>query len=137
MDQQAQQAQQTEIDRQQKMERIAAESDNLRQKYPTFDLASEMQNERFKGMLSRGASLEEAYEYAHMSELISGGMKYAAQKAEEKVTATVQANRSRPTEAGMTSSAVAATSYPDFANMKRSDFNKLVREVKSGRRVNF
>lgn len=137
MDQQAQQAQQAEIDRQQRMERIAAESDALRQKYPTFDLASEMQNERFKGMLSRGASIEEAYEYAHMSELISGGMQYAAKKAEAKVTATVQANRSRPSEAGMTSSATAATSFPDFASMKRSDFNKLVREVKSGRRVNF
>lgn len=137
MDAEAERIREAEEAQLRRMDQIDAESKALKQKYPTFDLATELQSEKFKKLLSAGLSIEDAYETAHWKDFFSGGMKYAAKKAEQKVAASIQANKQRPAEAGMRSGTTAHTSIPDFRSMSPKEFREYVARVKAGERLNF
>lgn len=77
------------------------QSDEMKKVFPTFDFDEEMKNPQFKRLLTAGIDVRGAYQAIHSDDIIQAGMQFATQKSAEQVGASVQANRNRPTENGL------------------------------------
>ena len=88
--------QQTEVNRQQELQRLQQQAEAVRAKYPTFDIPTEQQNPRFMEMLRRGVDMMTAYEVVHQDDIIN----QAVQDAERKFNDKVRAKQARPDENG-------------------------------------
>ena len=95
------------------------EAEELKGIYPSFDVATEQENEQFMKLLGAGVPMRTAYEVAHKDEIIRSAMSFTAEKTAEKVANSVRANASRPSENGLSSNS---------ASVNMIDVNKLTRE---------
>lgn len=111
----------------------------LTAKYPSFDLRTEMQNERFKAMTSPsgGLSVEEAYFALHHRELTQSAMQQAATQAQQQTMQTVQANRARPVENGAKGAGRAVEVRSDPSTLKMKDLREISRRVAAGEKISF
>lgn len=113
---------------------LIQQAEQLRQKYPQFDLQQEMQNERFVAMTAPngGCSVEEAYFALHHRELAGDAMQFAAQRAQQQAAQTIQANMARPTENGVGAAAPAADVRSDPSRLTRQELKEIARRVHAG-----
>ncbi len=81
--------------------RWAQESEALKGIYPDFDFAREAQNDKFTRLLKSGVDVRTAYEVTHNDEIISGAMRFTAQKVQEKTVNNIKARGMRPDEGGL------------------------------------
>lgn len=81
--------------------RWAQESEALKAIYPDFDFAREAQNDKFTRLLKSGVDVRTAYEVTHNDEIISGAMRFTAQKVQEKTVNNIKARGMRPDEGGL------------------------------------
>jgi predicted HAD superfamily Cof-like phosphohydrolase len=83
------------------------QSEALKAKYPSFDLAAEITNEktgvRFAGLLNSGVDIQSAFQAVHFDEIMSGAITAAGQKTADNITSTIQAKGQRPKESGAAS----------------------------------
>ena len=112
------------------------EGEQLKQIYPSFDLAAEVKNDQFLAMLSSGVSVKTAFEVAHKDELISGAMQYASRQAEEKVANSILAGQRRPAEGAMASRATSLRKT-DVTQLTRADRDEIERRVARGEKIRF
>lgn len=112
-----------------------AQGDELKAKYPGFDIDRECQNPTFARMLTAGATVENAYQALHHDELVQHAIDYAMGRAQKSVADTVRANGMRPAENGASSSSAPITI--DIASMSREQRNSLFsRQKKTGAKIN-
>lgn len=131
-----QRRQQAEQGAQNQLNQWYAEADALKAKYPSFDLASEIENKDFAGMLRAGISMEHAYNLIHMDEIMQNATATAAKAAEQKVVSNVRARGQRPAENG-TSSQSAFTYKDDVSKLTRADRAEIARRVQRGEHIEF
>lgn len=115
---------------------LDAQAQELKKDFPDFDLLREMENPAFARMVgpNGGVTVADAYYAVHRAEIQRAQMQAAAQKAAEQVSASVQANRSRPVEHGASGQAASQERF-DPSRMSRKEqiaFNEM---IKSGRRI--
>ena len=105
------------------------EAEALKQKYPAFDLEAELQNQHFRKMIQMDMPMEMAYTAVHHSELMQGGMQYAAQTAQKQVTDNVQARGMRPREGAAKGNGgiVAKLSARDLSAKDLRDYNRRLK----------
>lgn len=106
------------------MNKIVAQGNELKSKYPSFDLESEMQNEQFKRFVFTGISVEDAFTIIHRDELMSGAMAYTYNQAQQDFANTQRANAGRPIENGI-SSQQAAQINDDMSKLSREQIEKI------------
>lgn len=113
------------------------EAEELKQLYPNFDLAQELENEEFRNDLinSSGKSLRKAYESAHLQEIIEGAIQTTAMKAREAVTNNIRARGMRPTENGTRSGSVSVKK--NVNDLTDKDIDKILQRVKAGDIISF
>lgn len=125
-------------ERQQAMQRQLAKWDEeaaaLRETYPEFDLQSEVQNDVFMKLLENGFSVKNAYESAHVGELLGRAAQDAAAKAEKQVTENIRAKGARPAENGTKPSAGFTTKI-DVNQTTKQDREELARRAARGERI--
>lgn len=125
-------------ERQQAMQRQLAKWDEeaaaLREEYPEFDLQSEVQNDVFMKLLENGFSVKNAYESAHVGELLGRAAQEAAAKAEKQVTENIRAKGARPPENGTKQSAGFTTKI-DVNQTTKQDREELARRAARGERI--
>ena len=112
------------------------QAEAVKQIYPDFDLKVESQNRDFLGLLKAGIPVQQAYETMHLSELVSGAARVAAQQAEQNVVAGIKSKASRPSENG-TSSQSSATIKSDVSSLTRADREEIARRVARGETIKF
>lgn len=117
--------------RQEQFDKWNAEAEELKAIYPSFNPATELQNEKFARLLGLGVDMRTCYEIAHKDEIIHGAMQYTAEKTAEKIANSVIANGARPSENGLSSQA-AAISKPDINKMSRADIEAIKKRARSG-----
>lgn len=123
--------------KQETFQRWNTEETQVREIYPSFDFATEMNNPNFaKLMRVPDMDMRTAYEVAHHDEIMRGAMQFTAQKAAEKVADSVKANAARPTENGLSSQAAAVTNF-DINNLTREQIEEYKRQARDGRKVDF
>ena len=113
-----------------------AEAKELKEYYPGFDFAKEVNNEKFAKLLNKGVDMRSAYEIAHRDEILRGAMQMTADKTAEKIANSVKANASRPSENGLSSQAAAVTK-PDLNNLTRDQIAEYKRRMQNGERIDF
>lgn len=129
-------AQQTQI--QQHLEGLVRQGEQLKQLYPGFDLEKELQNPNFVRLTAPGVGVDvrTAYEVVHRDEMRGAEMKFAAEKAAQRVSASVAANAKRPAENGMKGSS-AAINKSDPSQLTKADRAEIKRRVMAGEKIYF
>lgn len=114
-------------------DRLQSEVAEMQKKYPGFDFRTEMQNPQFVFMLQPGSglSLEQAYVAIHRNEIIEAERK----AAEQRIAATVQANRGRPPETTKKQTAATTATTVDWSRASREQREALKRRIHSGERI--
>lgn len=112
------------------------ESENVKQIYPGFDFASEVQNQDFAKLLGAGIDVKTAYEVVHKDDLIGGAMYKTAQTVKQKLANDIQARGMRPQENG-TSGQSAVITKTDVASLSKKDREEIERRVLRGERITF
>ena len=104
--------------------------------YPSFDLETEMQNQRFVDLLRSNIDVRTAFEVLHKDEILPAAMQYTAKTVEQKLTNKIIANSARPTENGMSSQG-AAVVKSDVSQLSKADRAEIYRRVQRGEKISF
>jgi len=107
-----------------------------RQYYKGFDLQKEIQNPNFSKLLRSGVDVKTAFEVIHKDEIIPAAMQVATQKATQKVSNAVAANRARPAENGL-GAGNAVESGVNIENLTREQMEDLKRRAARGELITF
>ena len=125
---------------QQHFEKLHQQGEIMKKTFPGFDLMTELKNPAFARMTAPnvGISVEDAYYAVHRNEIQTASMQVAAQKTAQKISNSIQAGRSRPSENGTTGQAPSVTTF-DYRNASKEQRNALKAFIRSeaaqGRKV--
>ena len=113
------------------------EAESLKSIYPSFDIATEMQNPKFLDLLrSPNIDVRTAYEVIHKDDIISGAMQFTAKTVEQKLANKVIANGARPIENGISSQSASLTKS-DVSQLTKADRQEIMRRVARGEKISF
>lgn len=133
-------AQMEEAQRQENGKKLYAawmqQADEAKKVYPSFDLRTEMNNQKFVDLLRSNIDVRTAYEVVHKDEIIPAAMQFTAKTVEQKLTNKIMANGARPSENGMSSQS-AAVVKSDVSKLTKLDIDEVSRRVARGERVTF
>ncbi len=115
---------------------LVAQSEQLRQVYPEFDLNKELCNPAFGALVARGVDARSAYELAHRDEMYAEAMGFAAEKTREKLLDAIRTGASRPQEDALGTSAAAVETL-DPAHMSGKERADVRKRVAMGEKVVF
>jgi hypothetical protein len=114
----------------------AQQAEDAKRLYPSLDLNTEFQNAHFRELLNANVDVRSAYEICHRDEIFPAVMQYTAKTVEKKLTDSIKANGSRPTENG-TSSQSASMVKSDVTKLSDADFEEIIRRVSRGDKISF
>lgn len=120
---------------QQKVAEWQAEAEQVKQVFPDFDLATEMQNPTFQKQLRLGIDMQSAYVSLHQAEILQGAMRYTAQEVRKATANDIAARGARPRE-NASSARASATVRTDVSKLTKADREALSRRALSGEIIN-
>lgn len=133
-------AQMEEAQRQENGKKLYAtwmqQAEEAKKVYPSFDIATEMENPKFVDLLRSNIDVRTAYEVLHKDDIIRGAMQFTAQTVESKLAKKVASNGARPAENGMSSQS-AAVVKSDVTQLSRKDRDEIRRRVANGEKIRF
>ena len=129
-------AQMSEQDRQirEHLAHLEEQATALREKFPDFDLQTELQNDAFARMTvpGSGLSVEDAYFAVHREDILNA----ARQAVTRNVASSIQAGQQRPNEMGAVKSANApAKDLNSIRSMPKERRDELIRRASNGERI--
>lgn len=119
---------------------LVRQAEEMKQRFPGFDLQAELQNPKFVQLTSPEVNVpvEDAYFAVHHKELAPQMMAYGMDRARQQMGQTLQAQRNRPAEGAMKAQGgQAAALRMDPRNMTKAERAEIKRQVRMGRRVSF
>jgi hypothetical protein len=118
-------------------DKIVSDAEALKQKYPNFDLGSEIENPKFKSLIvDNGWGVEEAFEAVHARDLLSYAAQSGADRTREVITENIQARGQRPSENGMSQQGGVVRKV-DVNNLTDDDLDEISRRVKKGEKISW
>lgn len=114
----------------------ARQSEDLKETYPSFDLNAELKNETFGVLLRNGFTVRNAYQAVHADEIISGAMKFTAQKVQQATVASIASGQGRPTENGNAGQSAASTTS-DVSKLSKTQRQDMIRRAAAGEKITF
>lgn len=116
---------------QQHIEKMRAQGEKLKETFPNFDLAAELQNPAFARMTSPnvGISVEDAYYAIHRNEIQTAAMQVTAKVTAQQMANAIRAGKSRPVENG-TSAQAPSTTTIDWSRASREQREAKKREIR-------
>lgn len=118
------------------LQRWNAEAEQIKAKYPDFNLEAEVQNETFQRMLKAGVPMEHAYKVNHFDDIVNSSVTKAAETTEKAVVENIRAKGSRPSEnASMKQSPFIVKN--DVTKLTRKDRAEAVRRAQRGDIISF
>lgn len=133
-------AQENEIENQrvrEQAQRWYAESQQMKEQFPNFDLKTELSDRNFIAMLQAGVPMETAYKAKYFDSLLETGMQQAASDAQKKTVQNIRAKGARPAENGTASQGATFTVKNDPSKLTLEDFDNIAREVRNGKQISF
>ena len=112
------------------------EAEQLKQKFPKFNLTDELKDPAFLSMLKSGTPMEHAYKVQHFDELLGSTMQVTAQAVERSVVDNIRAKGRRPAENG-TASQSAFTIKDDVSKLTKRDRAEIARRAALGETIKF
>ena len=128
---------QHEQERQAKYAEWEADTVELQQAFPAFDLALEIENnDMFAQLLDSGVDVRTAFLSTHVDEILNGANAYAQKAATANVVSTIQQRAARPME-GALNHAPAIQRKSDPSSLSNEDLDEINRRVAAGETVSF
>ena len=128
---------QNEQERQAKYAQWEADTAELQEAFPAFDLALEIENnDMFAQLLDSGVDVRRAFLTTHMDEILNGANAYAQKAATANVVSTIQQRAARPME-GALNHAPAIQRKSDPSSLSNEDLDEINRRVAAGETVSF
>ena len=117
---------------------LQRQAEEVKKLYPGFNLDEELKNKTFLEMTRPGSGVDvlAAYRAVHHDQLAGAEMKFAAEKAAQRVSASVAANGRRPAENGLRGS-TATINKTDPSTFTPEDFKRINKEVRGGAKIRF
>lgn len=112
------------------------EANELKEQFPDFDFDEELQNEKFKGLVTVGWSLKDAYEAVHAKDIINKVVPKAVEQAKVKTVQSIRAKGLRPNENGVMSNSPAKIKN-SVDKLDDKDFDEIKRRVRNGDKIKF
>ena len=112
------------------------EGEILSQKYEGFNFDEHMNNPDFVDLLSKGVSVEAAFQVLNFDDLVGGAMAQTAKAIQEKTVKSIQSRGQRPNENG-TSPQSGITSKLDVNNMTKQQREELAKKAARGEIISF
>ena len=112
------------------------QAEELRGRYPSFDLGQEARDPRFRSLIGSGVPLRTAFEVLHQREILPAAMEYSARKAEERLADSVIAGQRRPAEGAMGGQGP-VLSKRDVNALSRAERDEIDRRVARGEKIRF
>ena len=112
------------------------QADETKMVYPSFDIQTEMKNQKFLDLLKSNIDVRTAYEVIHKDEIIQGAMQFTAQTVESKLAKKIASNGTRPSENGMSSQS-ASVVKSDVSQLSKADRAEIIRRVQRGEKIRF
>jgi hypothetical protein len=110
------------------------EAQAVKEKFPKFDFAAEIENPRFMALLNAGTPVEHAYKMIHMDELTADAVNAASIETERKVVDNIRAKGARPTENGASSQS-GFTYKTDVHKLTRAERAEVAARAKRGEKI--
>lgn len=129
-------AYQKQQERAQKYSQWEAESKQLKQAFPNFDLLRELNNEKFASLLDNGVSVQDAFVVAHMNEIMNGISRETSQAAQQSIVQNIQQRAARPAENGVRQNP-AVVRKSDPSKLTKEDMDEIFRRVQNGEKFSF
>ena len=103
-------------------------AEKTKAQFPQFDLEAEMQNEKFRRLCAvNNHDTTAAYMACHYGEIISNQVQMATRQVQAQTAQAVAANKARPIENGLSSSAPSVVTQ-DFRNMGLKELRQYAEE---------
>lgn len=118
------------------VQRWFQEGQQVKAKFPTFDLTSELNNPDFVRLLRAGTPMEHAYKVIHFDTLVGDAVQQTAAATEGAVVNNIRAKGARPTENG-TASQSPFIVKKDVRALTRADRDEIARRVARGETISF
>jgi len=119
-----------------KAERWYGEAQELKKKFPGFDLRTELQDRNFMAAINAGVPMEMAYKGKYYDQFMGEATQTAAKNAEQAVVNNVRARGTRPAENGASSQSPAIIKS-DPSKLTLADFDDIAKRVARGERIVF
>ena len=116
--------------------RWLAEAEDMKGKFPSFDLKREMKKAGFRTLIGNGIPLETAYIAVNRDVLIPAALRAAAKDAEARTAAALSSGSGRPRE-GATAGGTAQVIRSDVTRFTKADRDEIVRRTAAGERIVF
>ncbi len=121
-----------------RMQDWLAQEKDMQQFYPSFSFHAEYNtNETFARLLRSGAGVREAYEVAHLPQILTCAMQYAAKKAAEKTAAGFRVAANRPLENGLSARRTQPPTEKRVDSLTQADIIRILERVGKGDKVTF
>ncbi len=125
-------AQKEEQEKQEQMRQhimlLRQNAERTKAQFPQFDLETEMQNEKFRRLCAvNNGDTTAAYMACHWNELLSNQVQMASRQIQTQTAQAVAANKARPIENGLSSSAPSVVQQ-DFRNMSLQELRQYADE---------
>lgn len=130
--QRQEQQRQEQQQRQEFFSRLHRQEEDLKAKYPDFDLKQALKDEGFSRMIQAGCTLEAAYFAINHEKLMTGAMTHAAKQTAESVSRSVQSGQARPRENG---ASAAPASSMETGSLSKAERERIRARVNRGERV--
>lgn len=129
-----------EMQRQQEMQetfrRWDAESEALKEVFPSFDIGAELENPEFQDTLNRVGNVRDAFMITHMEDILSGSTEVTARQTRNDMVKNMKSKAARPAENGVrTSPAIVRKSDPSKLN--DADMDRIFAKVEDGETFSF
>ena len=104
------------------------QAEQTQQDYPDFDMAAQMRDPRFVGLLQAKVDVRTAFEALHRDKTM--------ERMEKTLLDKFSATGIRPQENG-TAAQSGAVTRPDVSRMSKSDRQAIIRRVQQGEKISF
>lgn len=125
---------QAEQDANEQYQKWLAEAEEVAKEYPSFDLQTEVENERFLQLLDMGWPMEDAYKACHADDLLANAVGTAHHAATKAVTDNIKARGMRPSENGLGAKA-GVVIKDDPSKYTDDDIKEIVARVNRGEKI--
>ena len=116
--------------------RWMTEAQSTKEVYPSFDLETEMKNQKFVDLLRSNIDVRTAFEVIHRDEIIPAAMQYTAMTVKERMANDIAANGARPVENGNASQSAAQTKS-DVSQLTKEQRAEINARILRGERISF
>lgn len=128
---------QEQMYKQQLQARWDSESMAVKELYPDFDFAAEINsNETFEKLIRANFPVKDAYEFAHRQEIEAAKQTLTAQEVQKQITSNIKARQERPQEAGLKGQSGFITKT-DPSQLTSKDIKEIRRRVANGEKISF